>query len=244
MNRECEEVRIAVCDDLAGDREFLTAALKEYEALHRYRFAIEEFTSGEALLAVDTDNYDLIFLDIFMGEKNGMEVAGELVKRSGKAALVFCSTSAEFAVQSYEVNALHYLLKPYTKEKLSGVLDRFFRAYKSQRNILVKVGRSEEMIYLQDILYVEANNKKSVIHTKNGDVEASVSMGQLMEMLPEGEFVRPIRYALVSMAEVVSVPTDVMKLSDGTEVPVSRGEKQNMKDAFADYRWKHSVIRR
>lgn len=230
-------IRIAICDDCEKDRSFLRESLLNYVKGDQKLFEIEEFESGEALLRDNVNKYDLIFLDIYMAGMTGMDAAEELKKRKVKAELVFCSTSSEFAAESYEVNALYYLVKPYEKEKLFHVMDRFMASFPQLHSIQVKVGRDLAEVFLQDIVYVEANNKKCIIHTKCGDIEASITMSELGELLKEPEFVRPIRYAIVSMKEVVAVPTDVMKLSCGEEIPVSRGKRQNIKKAFAEYRW-------
>lgn len=237
-----EGIRIAICDDCKEDREFFKEALREYTNGQMNLFSVDEFECGEALLSADTDVYTLIFMDIFMKGMNGMETAKELRSKGTKAMLVFVSSSKEFAVESYQVEALHYIIKDYDKSVLHQVLDKFFRNYPMDRSIEVKVGRERRMVRLQDILYVEASNKKCILHTVKEDLEVSLSMSELAGMLPSAEFVRPIRYAIVSLKEVVAVPTDVMKLSNGVEIPIGRGERQVMKKAFAEYRWMMSKM--
>ena len=103
--------------------------------------------------------------------------------------------------------------------------------------ILVVVGRLEESIYLSDILYIEAKGKKTLIHMKTGILEASQSLSEMSQLLPAGDFCMPIRWALVSMREITSMPSDKLKLSDQTEIPISRGKREEIKNAFADFRW-------
>ncbi len=242
MAGEKEGIRVAICDDNDADRNFLKDALREYSKGQNNLFYVEEFESGEELLNAKDCRFVLIFLDIYMQGVNGMEVAKELRQRGSKSMIVFCSSSKEYAVESYEVDALYYLMKDYDKDALFQVLDRFFRKYPVGRSIEVKAGRNRMIVAMQDILYVEASNKKCIIHTIKGDIEASVSMSELAETLTLPEFVRPIRYAIVSLKEVIAVPTDVMRLSNGVVIPISRGERQNMKKAFAEYRWMVSKL--
>ena len=101
----------------------------------------------------------------------------------------------------------------------------------------MKVGRLEESIYISDILYAEADGKRAKIHTKKGVIDASMSMADLEKVLPANEFCRPIRWALVSMREIVAMPTDILKLSDKTEIPISRLKRKEIQDAFANYSW-------
>lgn len=244
MHQHDQEIRIAVCDDDPADRAALRAVLAAYLDENDMVAAIDEFQSGELFLAADPDRYVLGFLDIYMDGINGMDTAKTLVEERKKTKLVFCSTSGEFAAESYEVAALHYLIKPVEKARVFRVLDRFFTEYRAKRALTVKVGRRTETILLSDILYVEADNKKSNFHTKHGVIAASEPFAKVCEKLKPPEFVKPIRYALVPMREVAAVPTEVLRLSNGEEIPVSRGERKHMKEAFAEYKWMQSSLRR
>lgn len=73
-----QEIKIAVCDDLAEDRENITQLLSEYTDKNNLYVKIEEFSSGEAFLSSDTSVYSLVFMDIFMSGMNGMETAKKL----------------------------------------------------------------------------------------------------------------------------------------------------------------------
>ena len=72
---------------------------------------------------------------------------------------------------------------------------------------------------------------------KTGVLEASQSLSEMAQILPAGDFCMPIRWALVSMREITSMMPDKLKLSDQTEIPVSLGKREKIKNAFADFRW-------
>ena len=118
------------------------------------------------------------------------------------------------------------------------VLDKFFEHYYSVRAVTVKVGRLDEDIYFSDILYIEAKSKKTIIHTKHGITESSTSLSELTERLPDSDFCKPIRWALVAMREIVRMPEHTIELSDGTVIPLGRGDRENIKKKFSDYKWK------
>lgn len=230
-------IRIAVCDDRKTDRELLLSLLSSYLDENDLYVKVDEFESGEAFLQADTAMYSLAFLDIFMGELNGMETAKKIIQENQKTQIVFVSTSTEFAVEAFHIEALHYLVKPIEKEQVYRVLDKFFESFYSMRTVEVKVGRLEESIYLSDILYIEAKGKKTLIHMKTGVLEASQSLSEMAQILPAGDFCMPIRWALVSMREITSMMPDKLKLSDQTEIPVSLGKREKIKNVFADFRW-------
>ena len=235
-----QRMKIAVCDDREDDRKRIIDFLQEYADKNELYPEIEEFTSGEEFLSTDISVYVLVFMDIFMDGINGMETAKKLLARNSRIQIVFQSTSTEFAVEAFDVEALHYMIKPVNKEKVFGILDRFMESISSLRTVRVKIGRMEEDVYLDDILYVEADGKKSNIHTKKGRISVSMPVAELAEILPKKEFCRPIRWALVSLKEVVAIPTDVLKLSDGTEIGISRMKRKEIQEAFADYSWRNT----
>lgn len=232
-----EVIRIAVCDDLKEDREVLIKILSEYLDQNNLYAEVDEFVSGEVFLESDISRYRLVFLDIFMDKLNGMETAKKLIRENHKVQIVFASTSIDFAAEAFTIEALHYIVKPIEEKQVYGVLDKFFDSFYSMRTIEVKVGRMEESIYISDILYIEAKGKKTIIHMKNGTLEASQSLSEMAQIVPQGDFCMPIRWALVSMREITSMPSNVLKLSDQTEIPISRGKREEIKNTFADFRW-------
>ena len=232
-----EVIRIAVCDDLKEDRDILIKILSEYLDQNNLYAEVDEFISGEAFLASDISRYRLVLLDIFMDKLNGMETAKKLIRENHKVQIVFASTSIDFAAEAFTIEALHYIVKPIKEKQVYGVLDKFFDSFYSMRTIEVKVGRMEESIYISDILYIEAKGKKTIIHMKNGTLEASQSLSEMAQIVPQGDFCMPIRWALVSMREITSMPSSVLKLSDQTEIPISRGKREEIKNTFADFRW-------
>ena len=238
MDKLPSTLKIAICDDLESERNVINLYLSEYLDKNSMVAQIDEFTNGESFLNSDTSTYDLVFMDIFMDGINGMETAKRLIENKQHTQIVFCSTSVEFAADSYDVSALHYLVKPLEKEKFFKVLDRFFSTYTNLKTITVKVGRMDEDIFIQDILYVESDNHKCIIHTKNGDINASISISKLAEMLTPYDFIKPVRYAVVALREIVNIPTDTVVLSNGRTFSIGRKERENVKKAFTQYKWK------
>lgn len=231
-------VHIAICDDLAQDRKYLYELVTDYIESGDIRAVISAYRSGEELLESDLSSIDLIFLDIYMGKIDGMETAKELMRKNRTAQVVFTTTSPDFAVEAFAIDAFHYLLKPVKKEDLFRILNRFMDSISAMRSIPVKVGRLEESVPLSDIVYIEANGKRTIFHLKNkGTLAVSESLAELKERLKEEHFISPIRWALVPLSEAVSVSGTEIKLSDGTGIPVSRGKREEVKEAYAAWRW-------
>ena len=236
-------MKIAVCDDDESDRAAMCSLVAEYLDIHGYHVGIDEYATGEAFLASDISSYSLAILDIFMGELTGIETAKRFIEDHPSLQVVFCSTSNAYAEESYDVSAMRYFIKPISKEKLWPTLDRFFRIHRSLRTVTVKQNRMDESIFISDIIWVEADGHKCIVHTKNGNVVTRTSFAQICEQLSDSDFVKPIRYALVSLDNVVALPTDRFTLSDGSTVPISRDLRAEMKNAFSKYKMR-SLMRK
>lgn len=238
MTRTNPTLAIAVCDDTVQDRENLLRLLQKYLDNNHYVARIDTYPSGEAFLAQDVSQYGLVILDIFMDELNGIQVAERLAAEHPNSQIIFCSTSNAYAMESYDVGALRYLTKPLQEEKLFRTLDRYFHAHREARTLTYKQNRMDEHVFLTDILWIEAGDHKSVIHTRQGSITTGTKFQALCEQTEGLDFVKPIRYALVSLQAVTAIPTDVMTLSDGTTIPISRPLRQDMKNAFTNYKMK------
>lgn len=231
-------LKIAVCDDDKNDRQHLISLLTEYLDKKDYLVTIDEYETGEAFLAAGTDPYGLVFLDIYMPGMLGMETAEKMFSENQRTKIIFCSSSTEFAVQSYDVNALRYLTKPAHRERVFAALDQFFHVYTTLRTLTVKVDRLDETIYVKDIIWIENDKHHCIIHTTRGDVTTRATFEKLKEKLPDGEFICPIRYALVSLASFECPPSSEIKLKDGTVIPISKDQREKVKTAYMDYCWK------
>ncbi len=236
-------IRIAVCDDLQAERKNILSILHKYMDIHEYDFTIDEFVSGEDLLSADVAVYDLIILDIFMDKLNGIDTAKELIKRKNNVKIIFCSTSNEFAAESYEVDAIRYLTKPVSEEKLFFTLNRYFQAYTAMQMLTYRSNRIDEHILISDVIWIEASGHKSIIHTTDGDIVTTTTLSQFCDQLKNADFIKPIRYALVPLRMISAVPTNKLKLFDGTEISIGRDLKQDIKDAYMDYKMKKLLMK-
>ena len=108
-------LQIAVCDARAEDRDVISGLLKHYFKQYPYEYCITEYSSGETL----TEDYEeercwfsLIFLGMCLPGMPGMETARKVRQMDKRAAIVFMAATPRFALESYEVRAFGYLLKP------------------------------------------------------------------------------------------------------------------------------------
>lgn len=124
--------RIVVCDDNNTHRDLLKDMLAIYFSEIQEPIDIREYESGDALVAEAKEEYlkmDLLFLDIHMEGIDGIETARQLRRIGWRIPIIFLTESPEYAVESYEVQAAGYLVKPYSEEQLKETLERIFKIH-------------------------------------------------------------------------------------------------------------------
>lgn len=230
-----DRIRIALCDDSNIERRIIRFMINKYIDEHEYSVQVDEFNSGDALLKSDVTAYDLVILDIYMSGLNGIDTAKELLKLHPKGKIIFCSASNEFAEESYDVEAFRYLVKPISKEKLHQSLDRFFQLCTDKKVLEYKYQRTIRRMLLKDVMWIEAAGRHSIIHTEKEQIETNTSLAEFAEKLLRMDFVKPIRYALVSLRAVMEVTADTLVLTDGTKIPVSREKRKEIQEAFMQF---------
>lgn len=153
-------LQIAVCDDSPRDLNTFIALLQQYLQRHPETTAqIIAFENGEEMLSkVKEGNvYDIVFLDIIMPAPDGIETGWRLRALGSNSLLIYLTCSKEYAIDSYDVRAYHYLLKPIDTEKLYQVLDAAVAKCLQQKKeyIIVHNAEGAHRIFLGQILYIE-----------------------------------------------------------------------------------------
>ena len=117
---------IAVCDDSEADRRYLSGQVSHWAREAGHTAEIVAFDSAESFLFryAEKNDYDILLLDIEMGEMDGVTMAKTLRRGNDTVQIVFITGYSEYIAEGYEVDALHYLMKPVREDRLFSVLDR------------------------------------------------------------------------------------------------------------------------
>ena len=126
-------MRIAICDDSALDRDLIEALLRRYFSASSLRPELLPYERGDVLVQDVQDGlgFDIVFLDIYMSGHLGIDTARQLRALGFDGRIIFLTATPDFAVDSYDVEASGYLLKPLSLEKLSRVMDRVLQAFQA-----------------------------------------------------------------------------------------------------------------
>ncbi len=234
---------IALCDDEVEQLHKTEQLLTEYRNSHLVEdFRVESFESaGELLDLIERQSYlpDLIILDIYMPDKMGIEAARELRRMGNRSQIVFLTTSKEFALDAYEVEAVQYLVKPLSGEKLFPLLDRFLKETEEERKkyILVRIENTLQRIAVDDIVYCEAQGKVQCLHFANGtQCMLRITMAKIVEMLsPYPEFMRVGIAYLVNMEHIEYLNKTEIQMDTGKKIYPPRGAYQAVRERYFAY---------
>lgn len=234
---------IAVCDDDAAFAADLERQISRAMERRAQPFRLTVFPDPAALLqSIESGRkYDLLFLDIvFARSEQGIRFAGYLRDRRYGAAVVFMSANRDYAADSYDVPALHYLVKPVDQARLETALDRFLDQAQPV-SLRFSSPRGTFCVFLPDILYFEIYSHEIVIHKTDGTSETCLgTLKELENHLPPLTFVRPHRSYLVNMDHIVKIVRYQIQLSSGDDIPVSKKLYQQVQAAFIDWADKQS----
>lgn len=225
-------MRIAIIDDQLKERQHLLK-IAEKQLPHAQFFP---FQSGEAFLETwTTGTYDLILLDIFMEELLGIDVARKIRETDSDVRLVFCTTSNEFACESYEVGANYYLHKPISEENFEKMLQMInLNQYEKNRFIRLPDG---QRIILRNVIFSEYHNHLITIHCKQGDnVQTRMSQTEWEEILsPYTYFYSCSKGIVINFGEIEKQENSMFLMSDGSLLPISRRKSKEALDLYSSF---------
>lgn len=227
-------MKIALIDDQADMLEKLFLTMNKELPLADYY----TFSSGDEFLkSWKTGLYDLIIIDVFMPGSLGIEVAHKIRETDVDVRLVFCTTSNEFASESYEVAANYYLHKPISEKSIQRMLKMIrLDYYEANRFLQLPDGKR---VVLRDIIYTEYYNHTIIIHCKRGeDIQTRMSQTDWEALLSEHKFFYGCSKGIVvNFYEISKQENGLFLMSDGSMAPISRRKTKDALEAYASFRF-------
>lgn len=232
-------MRVAIVDDDNELLESLSSFISnELLAIGDSSKKISKFHNGEEFLeSFKAGDFDLIILDIFMGGILGIDVARKIRESDTDVRLVFCTTSNEFASESYEVNAHYYLHKPFTEKSVKSMLDRLgMDSYEFAKHITLSTGQA---VILRNVIYTEYFGHNVTIHCKRGEnITARVLHSEVEALLCENSyFCCCTKGIVVNFHEVKAQNGNDFVMSNGDTLPISRRRSRDVIDAYTKFKF-------
>jgi DNA-binding LytR/AlgR family response regulator len=191
----------------------------------------------EAFNVINSNQIDLVFLDINMPDISGLSFAKSINK---DIKVIFTTAYREYAIDGFNLEAVDYLLKPISYERLYKSLNKYFEVYlkderlqkedpliKENNYIFVKADRKMVKIDFSEIMYVESLSDYIQIHTTNNTITARETISNIEAKLPTANFLRIHRSFIVSINHIKSYTNEFIEVSNKA-LPISRSYKQTV----------------
>lgn len=238
-------MRVAICEDQSRELDKVRRAAETYFSAKAGEPA-EIFACGSAAeFAAHLDEAgvpDIALLDIFLPEASGIRIAQEMRLRQDHTEIVFLTSSKEFAFAAFAVRAVHYLVKPYTQAQFDGAMDRAManlRAKRPKTICLTVAGGNVQTVDIDAILFIEGMGNERIVCTTRGNfVERKRRLKEFaeeLERLSPGQFVAAYRGYIVNQAHIRCIDAEVIRLTDGSFVPIRRGDFHRLRQQFFDW---------
>lgn len=231
-------MNIAICEDLEKDKQVLLELTKEYFHNKRHDLRLDSFISGEDLIGEIKGGtvFNIVFLDIYMHGMTGMETAKILRELDAGIHIIFTTVSSSFALESYEVQAGGYLVKPIDKDRYAKTMDKIISDFEETKKCLIIRNRGNviRMIY-SEILYIESEGKHIIIHNKDGKKETVYAkLNDIEAKIDSKKFLRCHQSYLVNMEHIESAWDNFM-LNNRQIVPIKVRDRKNIRDEYFKY---------
>lgn len=251
IENEVEQLHIAICDDEENGRIYMRKLIQKQAVSCK----MTEFSSGEELLEYqnqeDAESIDILFLDISMGDGDGITVARKLRSRmesrqeavwGSLPLLIFVTGYTEYMPEAFEVNAFQYILKPIRENDFSKVFAQAVREYQrlkikkqiEPKEILVRNGGTTRRVPVDDIYYIESRSRKVILYLKYERIEYYDKIRKLEEEL-QPDFFRIHRGYLINMRYVEQYDRTEVRMKNGDSLLISKYKYQDFVKGYLEY---------
>ena len=239
-------MQIAICDDEERELTHLSELITKYQAergmfVHGKKLELTVFCNPVELLSEIEKgaHFDVLFLDVMMPGENGIHAAKEIRKYDNNMKIIFLTSSAEFAVESYTVGAYFYQMKPIGAKGFFALMDAVLEDCEREQTVslIIRSKNGIARIDLNKLEYCEVIGRTLLFHMENGELLESIgSMDKLYgELTQYKNFLRPHRSFLVNMEYIQNISSRTIVMNCQTEIPVPHGKYSEIKNLYLEY---------
>lgn len=223
--------------------------LKYFINLYKEFYLENEFDNPiDALKFLENDKVDVAFLDINMPGIDGINLGKIIHKLNPEIKIIFITAYREYGVEAFDIKAFDYILKPYSEERIKKTLEELIKDDKKEENktlrneLINKLAVSEDgkiiILSLEDIYYIEADEKECLVYTKNKVYTTKQKISKLEEALLNKKFFKSHRGYLVNIDKIREIESwfsgsYLIKLENiSKKIPLSRNRIKAFKEMF------------
>ncbi len=228
------DLLVAIVDDTDDDRSRLSQDVRSLLTQKQCDCTVVAYTGAEEFLSdASRGKVDIAFLDVRMGGMDGIELATRLRDADTSLVIVFVTSSREYALDAFPTHPFDYLVKPYTRERLSTVLDDILAALRMRegsKSIQVDVPYGSVAIPLDRVVVIEARSHSSVLTLEGGhEIRSTLSFAKINALVgSEPQFLLINRGVVINMDRVVSVEEGTTVMVGELRLPLRRRDRSEL----------------
>ena len=232
-------LNIAVCEDDVSMGSYIERCLYQQAFKEGLDINIEVMDSFEGCLKYirETNEVDLLFLDIELGNKNGIQLA-DFIRNdlcNDYLQIVYVSAKQSYAMELFETHPLNFLVKPIDEKKLADVFRKAARIIgRSEETFCYKIGHAYKKEFLSNILYFEANNREVVMYTNEGRDVFYGTLKKIGGELTKRGFFFCHKSFLVHYKKVKIFEPNQLVMENGSVIPISQARRKEVKEMQLD----------
>lgn len=233
-------LNICICDDeprITDQLEGFIRQLEQEDSREELHFSSTIYHSGKELLENYKNQFDVILLDVEIGNDNGINVAKALREKNCDAILIFITQYLQYATEGYKVKAYRYILKPVDYQSFATeVKAAAIEAEKREKSIAVMVGKDQYAnVKMNDIISVEIFGRNAIIHLKSRDINTYETLKNIGEKLDDNVFVKVYKNCIVNLDKVTRYTATTIYMSNQSAVPLSRHRATEFRQKYVMY---------
>lgn len=229
-------IKVAICDDEQIHIDKINSLLKD--KISQYNLNITSYNNGESILEVlkTQEHFDIIFLDIEIGEKSGLNVAEYLHENSIDSIIIFITSHVSYVSDTFRLGAFQFLIKPINDIDFNKDFNRAIDLYKAKHEkYQIKWFSVSATVEYGKITYIESYNRHLFVHTNEQNYECVGKLAEQEEKLKVYNFVKCHQSFIVNLALIKQITDNEIIFNDGKTVPLSRKYKKSVLDSFNLY---------
>lgn len=232
-------MKLAIVDDNQMEQEILSTTLHTYESERNITLDISAYIEGDSFLnAYHPGDFDLIFMDIYLKEQNGIDIVRQIRQTDSKVLIVFLTTSAEHIFEAAPFHFFDYILKPFEYTQVFHVLDEALQILPEAEPELSFEYRSFDVRFpLSKIQYIYSNNHEVIIHTANGSQSFRLPFYSVTEHLDDVRFLQCNRGIMLNMDYIKTMEADYFEMNDSKCFPIKTKGRKQIREQYIKYQF-------
>ncbi|WP_159081730.1 LytR/AlgR family response regulator transcription factor [Paenibacillus sp. CAA11] len=237
-------IRIAICEDDVQMAEQIAELALSFQQKNEVALEIDIFYSGEKLTEEirHSCQYEIILMDIEMSGLNGIDV-GHILREdedNDLVQLIYISSHEEYHLQLFDVQPSGFISKPIQstkfEQKLEIAIQKIKRRSNRRRLLPVQLRGSELLIPFKEIIYLESNCRKVILHTSTQSIEYYSTLNKENDKLFSDEFIRIHQSYIINFYHVKQITAKKIILLSGREIPISERYTASVKKSYLNFR--------